>query len=125
MPAGRPTKYCKEIIERSLDYLENYMNYGDVVPQIAGLALHLDVRRITLYEWADEEGKEEFSYIFDKVKGAQEKKLINGSLEGEFNPAISKMLLTKHGYSDKQEIQQDITSGGDKLNLSVEFKKTD
>ena len=124
MAAGRPTKYNKQIIEKSLDYLENYMNYGDVVPQVAGLALHLGVRRDTLYEWAKEDGKEDFSDIFENVKGAQEKRLINGSLEGEFNPAISKMLLTKHGYSDKQEIQQDITSGGEALGLSVEFKKS-
>lgn len=124
MAAGRPTKYNKQIIEKSLDYLENYMTYGDVIPQVAGLALHLGVRRETLHQWAKEDDKEDFSNIFEDVKGAQEKRLINGSLEGDFNPAISKMLLTKHGYSDKQEIQQDVTSGGEKLGLTVEFKKT-
>ena len=122
---SRPTKYSDEIINKSLDYLENYSNYGDLVPQIAGLALHLGVRRITLYEWAEDEGKEEFSYIFESVRGKQEKTLINGSLGGELNPAISKMLLTKHGYSDKQDITTDITSKGDKIELPMHtFIKT-
>ena len=38
----------------------------------------------------------------------QEKTLVNGSLRGEMNPAISKMMLTKHGYSDKQEIDTNL-----------------
>jgi hypothetical protein len=122
---GRPTLYSQEIIDKSLDYLENFANYGDLIPQIAGLALHLGVRRDTLYEWAKEDGKEEFSDIFEAVKGKQEKTLINGSLGGELNPAISKMLLTKHGYSDKQEINTDVTSKGDKIQLPMHtFIKT-
>ncbi|WP_415843310.1 terminase small subunit [Xenorhabdus thuongxuanensis] len=31
-------------------------------------------------------------------------KLINKGLTGDFNSTIAKMMLTKHGYSDKQEI---------------------
>jgi len=122
---SRPTKYSDDIIKKSLDYLENYSNYGDLIPQIAGLALHLGVRRETLHQWAKEENKAQFSNIFEAVKGKQEKTLINGSLGGEFNPAISKMLLTKHGYSDKQEVSADVTSKGDKIQLPMHtFIKT-
>ena len=36
--------------------------------------------------------------------------LINGGLGGDFNPAISKLMMAKHNYSDK--IEQDVTSNG-------------
>jgi len=34
----------------------------------------------------------------------QHRGLVNGGLSGKFNPAITKMMMTKHGYSDKQEL---------------------
>jgi len=44
----------------------------------------------------------------------QERKLICNGLMGDFNPAITKMMLTKHGYSDKMET--DITTKGQSIN---------
>jgi len=38
-----------------------------------------------------------------RVESTQERKLVTGGLEGKYNPAITKMMLTKHGYSDKVE----------------------
>jgi hypothetical protein len=102
---GRPTQYGEHILLKAEEYLENYSLNGDIVPQVAGLALFLGVHRETLYAWSKEEGKEAFSDIFEKVKAAQENKLINGGLNGDYNPAITKMMLTKHGYSDKIESQ--------------------
>ena len=43
----------------------------------------------------------------------QEKDLINKGLTGDFNSTITKLILTKHGYSDKQDIDH---SG---INLTV------
>lgn len=125
MPAGRPTDCTPEVIEKARYYLENYKEFEDVVPQIASLALHLGVRRDTLYEWAKSSEKKEFTDIFEAVKTKQEKTLINGSLLGNMNPAISKMMLTKHGYSDKLEQAIDHTSGGDKLTATIHFVRSD
>ena len=104
MPAGRPTKYNKDILTKSEEYLFNYEVLGDPIPTIAGLACELKVSRGTLYDWAAEEGKEEFSNILEAIMAKQERVLANKGLTGDFNPNITKMMLTKHGYSDKQDV---------------------
>lgn len=115
MAGGRPTDYSEQILVDAQYYLDNYKEFDDVIPQIASLALHLGVRRETLWDWSKDESKVEFSNIFEAVKAKQEKTLVNGSLKGDMNPAISKMLLTKHGYSDKVEQAIDHTSKGGKI----------
>ena len=112
MPAGRPTKYNKDILIKSKEYLANYAELGDPVPTIAGLACELKVSRGTLYDWAAEEGKEEFTDILESIMAKQERVLAGKGLTGDFNPNITKMMLTKHGYSDKQ----DVNLGGQKGN---------
>jgi hypothetical protein len=112
MPGGRPTDYSEQTLVDAQYYLDNYKDFDDVIPQIASLALHLGVRRETLWAWDQDPEKEEFSNIFESVKAKQEKTLVNGSLAGDMNPAISKMLLTKHGYSDKQETEVNHKNNG-------------
>ena len=34
----------------------------------------------------------------------QERFLVEGGVSGSYNPMISKLILTKHGYADKQEV---------------------
>jgi hypothetical protein len=104
MPGGRPTKYNQEIIDASNHYLENFKENGDVIPSIEGLSEHLDVSRTCLYEWQKHEDKEEFSYILAKILVKQARILINSGLKGDFNAAIAKLALGKHGYSDKQDL---------------------
>jgi hypothetical protein len=101
---ARPTEYTPEIVEMAKEYLETFSDLGDVVPTIAGMACEIGRARSTLYKWAGEDGKEEFSDIFNQVAEYQERRLVNGGLSGGFNPAVTKMMLTKHGYSDKSEI---------------------
>lgn len=108
MPAGRPTKYTPELLEAAWAYLDNYEEAGDLVPTVVGLALSIGITKTTCYAWAKEEGKEEFSNLLTRVENMQERKLVFGGLSGEYNPAITKMMMTKHGYSDK--IEQDHTS---------------
>ena len=103
---GRPTKLTEELLAKAEDYVANYESYGDAVPTAVGLALEIGVHRSTCYEWAKED--ERFSDIFTRVESTQERKLVNGGLEGKWNPAITTMMLTKHGYSDK--LEQDLTS---------------
>lgn len=102
-PVGRPSKYNDEIQAASEDYVNNFKEYGDIVPTVAGLALHLDVAIKTLYNWATDKNPD-FLHVFNRLELLQHKGLVNGGLAGGFNPAVTKMMLTKHGYSDKQEI---------------------
>lgn len=85
------------------------------IPSMAGLAVHLGVVKKTLYNWKEQDpegiegvGKEEaesliaeYLELVDFIEAAQEQKLISGGLSGLYNSNVCKMLLTKHGYSDK------------------------
>lgn len=101
---ARPTDYAPEVLDKARNYLENFEELGDVVPTVAGMACEIGISRETLYQWATHADKTEFSDIFKQVAEYQERKLVNGGLSGGFNPAVTKMMLTKHGYSDKSEI---------------------
>ena len=94
---GRPTKYTPELLEECRKYLKDY----NTLPSIAGLAVRLEVARETLQAWAKDDDKPEFSHIYSKLMAMQEDELIRNGLMGHFNSSITKMILTKHGYSDK------------------------
>jgi len=109
MAGGRPAEYSESKLIMARAYIEGgWESQGDVVPQVVSLALAMGVSKSTIYEWAKDPEKQEFSDILTRVQQAQEQKLINGGLSGGFNPAVTKMLLCKHGYSDK--VEQDHTS---------------
>ena len=105
---GRPSKLNDEVLAQAMYYIENHQDFGDVVPTIEGLAYELHVSRSTLYKWVDEH--DGFSYIFERLKAAQAKKLLSGGLSSELNATITKLMLTKHDYSDKQDV--DVMSRG-------------
>lgn len=100
---ARPTKYTSELLEAANEYLENYREHGDQMPSHIGLFLAIGISRTCGYDWAKEEGKEVFSDILDKCLMLQHQKLMNSGLTGDFNAAITKLALGKHGYSDKTE----------------------
>jgi len=99
---GRPTDYNETIPLRTWAYLGEYESLGDAVPSIAGLAVELGVPRQRIYDWA--KANEEFQDIIDILLAVQERVLAGGSLKNKLNPTIAKLILTKHGYSDKQEL---------------------
>ena len=122
MPAGRPTKYNDKILEKAEQYLsecvdtteqvvtgesEKFTSYKEKIkvnlPTIEGLAVYLNIHRDTLYQWEKEHP--DFSDIIERLRGSQIKSLVNNGLSGDYNPTIAKVLLSKHGYSEKQEIQ--------------------
>lgn len=101
---GRPTDYGAEKLEKARHYLAHYEEYDDAIPSIAGLSLVLGIARSTVYDWASQPEKAEFSDILQEILSTQEKVLVNKGLKGEFNSNIVKLALGKHGYSDKQEL---------------------
>ena len=100
---ARPTVFDKAMLTKAARYLSDF-NRADhgLIPSTAGLALHLNVARSTLYEWADKHP--EFSDILERIQAHQEKELIAGGLGGAFNATITKLMLSKHGYVEKQEV---------------------
>ena len=103
MPAGRPTKYTDLLIAKSYKYTKIYEDLGDAIPSHSGLAEYLDIKRSTMYDWAKQKSKREFSDILEKIKNSQERRLLNLGLTGKFNANIVKLALGKHGYHDKQD----------------------
>jgi hypothetical protein len=113
MAGGRPSKYNEETCDKAKWYLENYSDCGDMIPSAVGLAVYLGIGKRTIYDWSNQEDKKEFSHILDKIQAAQEKILVSRGLAGDFNAAITKLVLGKHGYHDK--VEQDVTSGGKEI----------
>ncbi len=114
---GRPTKLTPELIEQAEEYLDETSNIsvGALLPTIEGLALLLNIRRDTLYEWEKENA--DFSDILERLRAAQAQKIMQNSMLNRYNPTISKLMLSKHGYIEKRE--EDITSGGEKLGVAL------
>jgi len=107
MITGRPSKLTDALIEQAARYAtKDYKLQGEVIPTIEGLAVFLNVSRKTLYNWKAE--NEEFLHILDDLMARQAKELFSNGLTGDFNPTITKLILTKHGYSDR--VEQDVTS---------------
>jgi hypothetical protein len=110
MITGRPTKLTPELLEKAKQYIDGGYLTDELVPTIAGLACYIDIRRSTAYEWAKD--NQEFSDIFERIMAKQENGLLKGGLAGDYNPTIAKLMLTKHGYSDKQETALTGADGG-------------
>jgi hypothetical protein len=105
---GRPQEYCAEHLLKAREYIdscydvdedkENQIKGRVKIPTKGGLAFHLKVARETLYDWSDK--FKEFSDVMEELGAIQEDRLINNGLKGTYNPTISKVLLTKHGYRE-------------------------
>lgn len=104
--AGRPTKYSDEMLALAEGYLES----DTLAPNIAELSRVLDVSRSTLYKWAEEH--DDFSDMLERILAEQERRLISGGLSGKMNATITKLMLAKHGYHDKQDNTHASPDGG-------------
>ncbi len=119
---ARPTKYTPELLEKAHSYIANWRTLGDMIPSHDALCGYLDITSPTLYDWRDQEGKEEFSCILDTISRMQRQELINNGLSGDFNAAITKLVLGKHGYSDKVDSNNEHNHKGKLDNhMTVEF----
>lgn len=121
---GRPTVLTQEMIDTALEYVKesDNMAVATLLPTIDRLALILDVSREALYQWERDAAEEnasnlvlQFSYILMKLRAVQADKLIQNGLINRYNPAVAKMMLSKHGYVETK----DITTAGEKLPSSV------
>lgn len=120
---GRPTDYQgKKTIKKVQEYLKGcedtersliksssekgYEMYENKIvvnlPTIEGVAIFLKISRETVYEW--EKIHKDFSDIIGELRAKQAQALINKGLSGDYNSTIAKVLLTKHGYRDSQEL---------------------
>jgi len=110
MAGGRPTIWSEEVEAKAWEYIQGgWQSQGDAVPMVVGLCLYIDRSQTVIYEWAKHEDKQ-FQDIVKAIGESQQVELFNKSLKGEYNASMAKLMLTKHGYSDK--VDSDVTSGG-------------
>lgn len=106
-------KYTPDLIAKARAYLKNFKTeFEDAIPSMVGLSRAIGTPRNTFYLWIkkskDEEREgdpllDEIVGVFEQIHDEQERTLLNGGLGGSFNPAITKLVLGKHGYHDKQD----------------------
>jgi len=112
VPAGRPTNYTPELVEKAQLYITDYHSQGDVIPSEVGLCKYIGISRTCVQRWGTEENKKEFKCILEKINTEQHNVLINKGLAGDFNSAIAKLVLGKHGYHEKQQTELTGKDGG-------------
>lgn len=72
------------------------------LPTIERFAKYIGVSRKTIYEWAKKYS--EFGDTLDEIKSAQLTRLVNMGLSGDYNPVITKLMLSSnHGMAEKTE----------------------
>ena len=112
---GCPSKLTEELIAKAKEYLYDGYKENDnaVIPSIAGLACHLGIARSTVYEYAKQDSDlgRDFSDTLEGIMAMQEHKLINKGLTGDFNATITKLMLSNHGYAEKQEVDNKSSDG--------------
>lgn len=124
MPGGRPTSYNEEVQKVADHYIINFKELGDPFPSVVGLACELGVAENTLYNWSKAEGNDEFLRTLAMIKATQHRKAVAGGISGEFNAAITKLVLHNHGYSDRTDQTLSAPGGGPvetNLNLKVDW----
>jgi hypothetical protein len=105
-PVGPPTKWNQEIITKARQYLDNYQDYGKNIPTVARLSQVIGISKDRIYKWSHQKDKKELKSILSQLKCIQEAVLLENGLSNEFNPTITKLLLTKHGYHDNPQANQ-------------------
>ena len=104
---GAPSKYNTRTVRKAREYINGKYK---TIPTIAGLCVHLGIARNTLYEWLKQEDKEELKDTISNMADLREELLLDGSLRGELNSNISKLvLMTNHGYSENNQANTGIT----------------
>lgn len=119
---GKPTLYNEVVLEKAYEYLNDCKAQEDVyevveddeedsgtkvirrygasgkvsMPNAGGLAIHLQVNKTTLYEWA--KTHDDFAYFMDLMNAVREDRLHEGGLSGRYSSSITAIMLGKYGY---------------------------
>ena len=120
---GRPTTYTNEMLDESVEYLRAFdtlqherecLVRQEVIPTIVGLCRYIKRSKSTVYSWLKDKDKEDFLDIVSAIEESQHISLVSGGLSGNYNPMITKLILSKHGYSDKMEVDNTSSDGSHK-----------
>lgn len=103
--------YTPEVQAKAEEYVNGaYRERDEVVPSVSGLARYLGMGRTTMHNYRDK--YPEFAEVMSALDDVQHVVALNKGLAGEFNSAITKLLLHNHGYSDRQNTEISGPDGG-------------
>lgn len=105
---AKPTRYTPELLAKAEEYINTWESLGDPVPMLCGLAVHCGIVKETVSRWRKEEGKEAFNQLCARVEAEQERVLLQKGLTRQHDNSLTKLMLMRHGYSDR--IEQDVKS---------------
>jgi hypothetical protein len=118
---GPATKYCPELLQAGEDYLENWKELGDAIPQLASLSLYVGASVESMNNWRKHPDKAEFNDLCHRILMAQQQELINRGLTKDHDASLTKLLLRKHGFTDGKEI--DVKSSDGSMSPNEDAKK--
>lgn len=120
---GRPTIYTTEMLDEAFEYLRLFdipqheregLVSQEVIPTVVGLCRHIKRSKSTVYSWLKDDDKGDFLDIVSAIEESQHISLVSGGLASTFNPMITKLILSKHGYSEKMEVDNTSSDGSHK-----------
>ena len=102
-PGGRPSEYKPEYVEKVDEYIQRSLKQNKStteLPTLAGLAIYFGKAINTLKNWAKEHP--EFLTALEMLHAYQQRELINRGLSGDYNPTITKLILSSnHMMTDR------------------------
>ena len=98
-------KYTDDLPGKIDEYTQGYYEVlKHTIPSYAGLCEWLGIGKSTIYEWRNEH--EPIAEALARLLARQERLLSDGGLSGQYNAAITKLILSNnHGYSDKATLE--------------------
>jgi hypothetical protein len=118
--AGRPSKLNDDFIAKADEYMDvwNGEELKQLIPSVAGLSVFTRVNRDSIYAWVKAKPASvpdsvytQFSDILGLLVSTQELTLLNGGLGGTLNSTITKLVLHKHNYTEKTEVDNTSSDG--------------
>lgn len=101
---GRPSKLTEELLDKAREYVgkQDNMSAATLLPTRERLCLVLGITRDTLVRWEKE--NDDFSDICKNLDILQAEKLIQNGLVGRYTPAITAIMLSKHGHVKTEQV---------------------
>lgn len=99
-----------ELFPKAQEYLHGGWRDHNTVPSIAGLACFLGYHRESILRWSKNH-PDTWGDLYAKINTLQECMLIDGGLDKSFQPNFAKLLMAKHGYSEKVEVDATSSDG--------------
>lgn len=108
---GRPSKYTPELLAKAKDYAENWPDYGDPVPMLCAMYIECGISRDTASKYQQDPDKQEFADVCARIMEAQERVLIGKGISRVHEPSITKLMLMRHGYNERSEVDHSSKDG--------------